>query len=75
MRLKINLDTCTEAQRLNQIASQLDDEDIYLVSGDGKLRAHAKSIMGALYSMEFKDLWLESSKNHYFAFASFAAEV
>ena len=74
MRMKINLDTRTKAQRLNLIASQLEDEDIYLVSGDGRLRAHAKSIMGVLYSMEFNDLWIESTADHYFAFQEFTAE-
>ena len=74
MRLKINLDTRTKAQEFNRIASSLDDEDIYLVSGDGKLRAHAKSIMGVLYSMEFKDLWVESAQDHYFAFSQFMTE-
>lgn len=74
MRMKINLDTRTKALELFQIASKLEDKNIYLVSGDGTLRAHAKSIVGALYSMEFEDLWLESEQDHYFAFKEFAAD-
>ena len=54
MKLKINLDTRTDAMRFIQIASSIDDENIYLVDGEGKLRVHAKSMMGVLYSMEFK---------------------
>ena len=74
MRMKINLDTKTKAIELFHIACKLKDKDIYLVSGDGTLRAHAKSIMGALYSMEFDDLWIESAEDHYYAFSQFAAE-
>lgn len=74
MKLKIRLDTRTEALRLVQIASGLEDEDIYLVDGKGKLCVHAKSMMGVLYSMEFTDLWIESANNHYYAFSSFAID-
>jgi hypothetical protein len=31
-------------------------------------------MMGVLYSMEFKDLWLESEKDHYHAFRDFTKE-
>jgi hypothetical protein len=72
--MKINLDTRTKALELFQIASKLQDQNIYLVNGDGTLRAHAKSIVGALYSMEFEDLWIESEQDHYFAFKDFATE-
>lgn len=73
MKMKINLDTKTKAIELFKIASTLPDQNIYLVNGDGTLRAHAKSIMGVLYSMEFNDLWIESANDHYFAFKEFAA--
>ena len=72
MRMKITLDTRTDALRFLQIASQLEDEEIYLVDGKGRLRAHAKSLMGVLYSMEFNDLWIESPTDHYYAFSEFA---
>lgn len=74
MRLKIYLDTRSDAQRFVQIASSLEDNDIYLVDGEGKLRVHAKSMMGVLYSMEFNDLWVESSTDHYYVFSEFAGK-
>lgn len=72
MRMKINLDTQSKALKFFEIASRLEDQNIYLVSGDGTLRAHAKSIMGVLYSMEFSDLWVESAVDHYYSFSQFA---
>ena len=74
MRIKIALETQSEAVKLVQIAHQFPNDDIYISDETGHLRVHARSMMGVLYSMEFKDLWLESEKDHYHAFRDFAKE-
>jgi hypothetical protein len=73
MKMKITLDTQTAAMKLVQIAHQV-EEDVYLVDGSGRLCVHARSLMGVLYSMEFKDLWLECDGEHYYEFNQFAEE-
>ena len=73
-RMKINLDTRNDALKLVYIAAQILDEEIYISDTTGHLRVHARSVMGVLYSMEFKDLWLEMEKDHYHLFKEFAAE-
>ena len=74
MRVKIALETQTDAFRLVQIAHQFPNEDIYISDETGHLRVHARSMMGVLYSMEFKNLWLESEKDHYHTFRDFVKE-
>lgn len=73
MRVKISLETQSDAIKLVQTASLFKD-DIYISDTTGRLRVHARSVMGVLYSMEFKDLWLESDEDHYFAFRDFVTE-
>ena len=73
-KMKINLDTGNDALKLVYQATQIPDEEIYISDTTGHLRVRARSIMGALYSMEFKDLWLETEKDHYHLFKDFAAE-
>ena len=71
MRVKIHLETQSDAIRLVQIASSIEDNNIYIADRTGHLRVHAKSVIGVLYSMEFKDLWLESEKDYYSKFQEF----
>ena len=62
-RLRIRLETQTDAARLAHIASKLDGQ-IVITDGNG-LRVSAKSVMGMLYAMEFEELWLESENDIY----------
>lgn len=62
-RLRIRLDTHTDAARLAKIASNLEGK-IVITDGNG-LRVNAKSVMGMLYAMEFEELWLESEYDIY----------
>jgi hypothetical protein len=56
MRAKIELVTMEDANTMVKIASQI-EEPVYLVSGD--FRVSAKSLLGALCSMEWNELWCE----------------
>lgn len=73
MKLKILLETKSDALDLIKIASLLDDE-ITLTDGKGMV-VNAKSFLGTLYAkFEFTEIWLESKNDHYLEFSKFAAE-
>lgn len=59
-RYKIQLTTFSDAARLAAAAEAL-DMPIYLTDGAG-MRVSAKSVMGAIYSLEFEEIWLESDE-------------
>lgn len=69
MRAKIRLDTASDARKFNAIASRLKGK-IYIVDGEG-LKVSAKSLLGSLYAMEFKELWCESEEDIYHAIEEF----
>lgn len=69
-RYKIQLNTMTEAGKLAAAAEKL-PMPIYLTDGAG-MKVSAKSVMGALYSMEFNEIWLEADEDiPYHTFAEF----
>lgn len=68
-KIKIRLDTITDAQELVKIASRFPGA-VTITDGSG-LRVSAKSLMGALYSLEFSELWLEMDGEHFMAFSKF----
>ena len=72
MKIKIRLDTIKDAQRLADIAQDLSDE--ITITDNSGLRVSAKSVLGVIYALEFNELWLESSDDHYFAFMDFVTE-
>ena len=72
MRIKIRLDTARDAQKLANIAQDLSDE-ITITDNNG-LRVSAKSVLGAIYALEFNELWLESECDHGIAFMDFITE-
>ena len=57
-RYKINLETARDAAKLANIAEGLDIE-LTLTDGNG-MRVNAKSVIGAIYTLEFDEIWLES---------------
>ena len=73
MKLKIRIETNTDALRLSMIAQTMPNEKITITDGNG-LRARACSLLGALSAMEYEDLWLESENDHYAAFKTFIAD-
>lgn len=73
MKLKIRLDTDSDAVRLVGIASRL-KENITLTDGNG-LCVSAKSLLGTMYvRFEFNEIWLETENEHFFDFKDFMVE-
>lgn len=59
-RYKIQLTTFSDAAKLAAAAENL-DMPLYLTDGGG-MKVNAKSVMGAIYSLEFDEIWLESNE-------------
>jgi hypothetical protein len=73
MKLKIRIETDSDAVKLVGIASRL-KENITLTDGNG-LCVSAKSLLGTMYvRFEFSEIWLETENEHYFAFKDFVVE-
>lgn len=73
MKLKIRLDTDSDAVRLVSIASGM-KENITLTDGNG-LCVSAKSLLGTMYvRFEFNEIWLETENEHFFDFKDFMVE-
>jgi hypothetical protein len=73
MKIKIRLDTKTDAIDLCATAETLPDEKVVITDNNG-MCVSAKSIMGALYAMEFEELWLETEHDHWYLFQRFEVE-
>lgn len=63
MKVKIRLDTMREVQDFVNIATRI-PWNVYITDGEG-LKVSAKSLLGALYAMEFDNLWCESDEDIY----------
>ena len=63
MKVKIRLDTGRDAQKFVAITTPLKGS-IHITDGSG-LKVSAKSLLGALYAMEFDELWCESENDIY----------
>lgn len=73
MKVKIRLDTQTEARNLVGIATSL-KEKVHLTDG-AEMRVSAKSLIGTLYAtFDFSEIWLETENEHYFLFKDFIVE-
>jgi hypothetical protein len=62
MRVKVELVTNKDAVEFVNIATQI-SEPVYLV--DENFRVSAKSLLGALCSMEWNELWCECERDIY----------
>lgn len=72
MRNKIILDTMTDAIELASIASSINGE--VTITDNNRLRVNAKSVIGAIYALEFSELWLESDTDIFSKIRKFIAE-
>ena len=70
MKFRVYLETLSDVNRFVNIATSLDAK-IYLTDSSN-FCVNAKSIIGAIYSMEFDGIWLQSDKDVYSKFAEFA---
>lgn len=62
MRVKVELETMNDVTQFVAIAAQI-TEPVYLVGND--FRVSAKSLLGALYTMEWDDVWCECERDIY----------
>lgn len=58
--MKIKIETYQDAKNLVNLCNNFDHQ-IYITDGNN-LKVSAKSLLGALYSIEFNELYLESDK-------------
>lgn len=63
MRVKIHLETAKDATEFANKMSRIDGRAT-IIDGEGHC-VNAKSILGALYALEFNELWFESDKDLY----------
>lgn len=68
MKVRVNLDTLDNINKFIGITSTI-DVPVYLVS-DG-LRVSAKSLLGALYSLEWDEVWCECERDIYNSISNF----
>lgn len=68
MKVRVSLDTIAQVNKFVGITSQI-DAPIYLVS-DG-FKVSAKSLLGALYTMEWNEVWCECDEDIYSHIAQF----
>jgi len=64
MRVKIRLDTQNDIMDFIKITTALPDP-VYLVNKDGTFRVSGKSLLGAMYTMEWDEVYCESEKDIY----------
>lgn len=69
MKVQIRLDTMRDVQQFVTIATA-QQGNVYITDGQG-LKVSAKSLLGALYALEFDNLWCESERDIYTAIAPF----
>lgn len=69
MKVKIRLDTLREVQTFVNIASGI-SSPVHITDNKG-LKVSAKSILGAMYAMEFDELWCESEEDIYRSIENF----
>ena len=63
MRVKIHLETAKDATEFANKMSRIDGRAT-ITDGEGHC-VNAKSILGALYALEFNELWFESDRDLY----------
>lgn len=63
MKNKVRIDTVTDAKNFVKKTNQVDG-NVVITDGNG-LCVNAKSMLGALHAMEFKELWCQSDVDIY----------
>lgn len=69
MKAQIRLDTMSDVHRFVQIATA--QKGNVHITDDNGLKVSAKSILGALYALEFDELWCEAEEDIYHAIEDF----
>ena len=72
MKIKVNLDTLSRINKFVEICSRL-DEKVDLIDGTG-YRTSAKSLIGAIATMDWHEVFVECEKDIYAYIYDFVAE-
>ncbi len=73
MRIKIRLDTMSE---VNSFVGDMTKSNatVYLTDGNRDFIVSAKSLLGAVYSMEWDEIWCESDEDIYHIVSKYEAD-
>lgn len=74
MKMKISLDTAAAAKRITELAQTMPPAAAITITDNNGLRVNARSMLGALYALEFNELWLESDIDCWRVFQEFEVE-
>lgn len=72
MRAKINIDTLGKIHSFVDICARLDC-DVHLIDGDS-YRVSAKSLVGAIATMDWREVFVESNEDIYLYIREFVVE-
>ncbi len=73
MRIKIRLDTMSEINAFVGAMTKT-SANVFLTDKDRNFIVSAKSMLGAVYSMEWEEVWCESDEDIYHVVSKFAAD-
>ena len=73
MRIKIRLDTMSD---VNSFVGDMTKSgaQVFLTDKDREFIVSAKSLLGAVYSMEWEEIWCESKDDIYHLVSKYAAD-
>jgi len=64
MRVKIDLETLSDVKEFVDIMTKVKSKAV-LVDRDRNFMVNAKSLLGAMYTVEWEEVWLESDEDVY----------
>ncbi len=73
MRIKIHLDTMSDINAFVAAMTKT-GANVFLTDKDRNFIVSAKSMLGAVYSMEWEEVWCESDEDIYHVVSKFAAD-
>ena len=71
MRVKIGLETLSDVKEFVNIMTRVKSKAV-LVDKDRNFMVNAKSLLGAMYTVEWDEVWLESDEDLYSQIMKFA---
>ncbi len=73
MRVKVRLDTLSDIKNFVDVVTNVDDTEVYLTDGNN-LTVSAKSILGAMYTIEWAEVYCTCDKDIYRVIRTFIVE-
>ena len=73
MKVKVRLDTLSDIKGFVRAVSRVEGAEVHLTDGNN-LTVSAKSILGAMYTMEWSEIYCTCNKDIYSAIRTFVIE-